>query len=320
MRKSRIKEDILRAICSGSVVSGGLLASMLGVSRTAVWKAVNSLRAEGYFITGLGEGYMLAPENTRLCGEQLRACIKGAKIIFKEQIGSTNEDIKVIAEAGGEEFTAVVARRQTGGKGRLGRRFASPEGGLYFSLLLRPEFSAETCLKITTAAAVAMRAAIEKAATRQAKIKWVNDIFINDKKVCGILTEGAFDAENNQIKYAVLGVGVNVVSPVGDFPPEISDTAGSLFDAAVPSLVYCALLGEFLKEFKEYYKNIEEMPHIAEYRRYSYLDGKTITYIKDGKTREATVCGIGDKGELIVKEKRKTGYLTSGEIEIKSYE
>ena len=318
MKKGYLKSKVLEEICKGDVVSGGLLAAKLGISRTAVWKAVNSLRAEGYFISGLLGGYVLSPENTRPCGEQLSAAIKDADIRFFEETVSTNEEIKRIAESGGGEFTVAVARRQTGGKGRLGRTFYSPEGGLYFSLLLRPKFGAETTLKITTAAAVAMRRAIEKVSGRQAKIKWVNDIYVDNKKVCGILTEGTFDAENMGLKYAVLGVGVNVAAPVCGFSPEISDKAASLFESGrVPSLVYCALLDEFLKAFKEFYFDIDRMPHIEEYRRYSYLDGKTVTYKKDGKTHTAEVTGIGDNAQLLVKEKGKTVCLSSGEVEIK---
>ena len=314
-----MKDKVLEEICSGDVVSGGLVASKLGVSRTAVWKAVNSLRADRYFITGRGGGYILDPENARLCGGQLAATVGGG-IIFKDETESTNEDVKKIAESGGKEFTAIVARSQTGGKGRLGRRFESPEGGLYFSLLLRPSFGAEICLNITTAAAAAMARAIEKVAMKPAKIKWVNDIYIGDKKVCGILTEGAFDAENGRIKYAVLGVGVNVARPKGGFSAELSQKVGSLFDTSTPpSLLYCSLLKEFLAVFKEYYGQIDGMPHIEEYRRRSYLDGKDITYVKDGKIHTATVCGISGNAELIVREKGKEVLLSSGEVEIKEY-
>ena len=321
MRNSLIKNDILMEISKGKIISGGLLASKLGVSRTAVWKAVNALRAEGYFITGLGGGYVLSPENTRLCGEQLKYDIRGATIVFKEKTVSTNEDIKTLAESGEAEFTVVVSRSQTGGKGRMGRSFYSFDGGLYFSVLLRPALSADTCLKITTAAAAAMAKAIEDISQKQTKIKWVNDIFIKGKKVCGILTEGVFDAENNQLKYAVLGIGVNVACPKNGFPVEIAETVDSLFEACrVPSLVYCALLNSFLENLKGYYEDIESMPHIKEYRKRSFLDGKTVTYERAGKTHTGVVCGIGDNAELIVKEKGKEISLLSGEVRIKDYE
>lgn len=314
MKKEYMKKTVLAEIAKGTLVSGGLLASKLGVSRTAVWKAVNALRAEGYYIIGRGDGYVLAPANTRLCGEQLRAAI-GENVFFYEETDSTNNDIKRLAETG-DEFTVAAARSQTGGKGRLGRRFVSPEGGLYFSVLLKPDHPAEVCLKITTAAAVAAARAIEKICMKPAQIKWVNDIYIKDKKVCGILTEGVFDAESGRLKYAVLGVGINVSPPKGGFSAEIADKAGSLFEGAAPSLAYCALLGEFLSLFKEYYADIERMPHIEEYRRRSYLDGKKITYKKDGKTRAAVVVGVGENAELIVKEKGKNAALASGEVEI----
>lgn len=319
LKSGYIKSRVLAEICTGEVVSGGFLASKLGVSRTAVWKAVNALRAEGYFISGLGGGYVLSPENTRLCGELLAEAI-GGDILFKDETESTNEDIKKLAEAGGKEFSVAVARKQSHGKGRLGRNFESPSGGLYFSLLLRPDLGAPICLNITTAAAVSMARAIEKVATKRAEIKWVNDVYLGDKKVCGILTEGAFDAENGRIKYAVLGVGVNVARPKGGFPAEISQKAGALFDtSAPPALVYCSLLKEFLSEFREYYRQIGDMPHIEEYRKRSYLDGKRITYIKNGKTQTATVCGIGDNAELIIEKNGKEISLSSGEVEIKEY-
>ena len=315
-----MKNQVLEEISKGKVVSGGLLASKLGVSRTAVWKAVNALRADGYFISGLGGGYVLSPENRRLCGEQLRFATN-TNIVFFEECVSTNEEVKSLAQAGEKEFTIAVARKQTGGKGRLGRRFFSEPGGLYFSALLRPKYPAEICLKITTAAAVAMAEAIEKTANLNPQIKWVNDIYINNKKVCGILTEGAFDAENSTLKYAVLGVGVNVSAPKDGFPAEIAETAGALFETrSAPSLVYCALLDTFLKNFKEYYEDIEKGAYLDGYRKRSMLDGKTVTYIKDGKEHKGTVLGIGDGAQLIIKEKGRETELVSGEVSITRYE
>ena len=320
MKDGSLKTKVLEEICRGKTVSGGLISGKLGVSRTAVWKAVNSLRADGYFISGLGGGYVLSPKNTRICGEQFRAAV-GENIVFKEESLSTNGDIKKLADEGADEFTVVLSRRQSRGKGRMGRSFYAPEGGLYFSVLLRPKSSAETALKITTAAAVAVAEAIEKVVAYKVKIKWVNDIYIRDKKVCGILTEGSFDAENGQIKYAVLGIGINVATPQNGFPEEIKDKAGALFSSSTPpSLVYCAVLNEFLKKFKEYYADIENMPHLEEYRRRSYLNGKTVKFIKDGKEHTAKVNGIGNKAELIVKEGKREVFLSSGEVQITDYE
>ncbi len=317
MRKSLIKNDILEEICKGKVISGGLLASKLGVSRTAVWKAVNALRADGFFISGEADGYVLSPYNTRMCAEQARFAVNTENLIFKEETASTNEDAKALSEAGAKEFTVVLAKKQTGGKGRLSRTFYSPEGGLYFSVILRPELKADACLKITTAAAVSMAKAIEKVTARKTKIKWVNDIYISGKKVTGILTEGAFDAENGLLKYAVLGIGVNVALPKGGFPEEILDKAGALYDTSTPpSLAYFALINEFLSEFKAYYGDIESMPHISEYRSRNFLDGKTVTYQKVGKTHTARVVGIGESAELEVEENNKRIMLSSGEVNL----
>ena len=133
------------------------------------------------------------------------------KKLYFEELDSTNSYLKEMAAKGAQEGTIIIANRQSAGRGRLGRSFFSPEEkGIYMSILLRPDISLERAVLITSMAAVAVAEAIEQVSGIQTKIKWVNDIFLNKKKVCGILTEAGIDAETGTLEYAVLGIGVNV--------------------------------------------------------------------------------------------------------------
>ncbi|MBR6501944.1 MAG: biotin--[Clostridia bacterium] len=153
---------------------------------------------------------------------------KNVNLFAFKKIDSTNIYAKTLASEGYKDGTVVVAREQTAGKGRLGRTFFSKRGGLYFSVILRPYKSLNDTVFITTAAAVAAARAIEKVSGKKCEIKWVNDIYINNKKVCGILTEGAITPDGS-LDYAILGVGINLFAPKGGFPSNLP-LAGSVFD------------------------------------------------------------------------------------------
>ena len=150
-------------------------------------------------------------------------------------ISSTNTVLKALAADGAGANLALVAEHQTAGRGRMGRSFCSPSGtGLYFSLLLRPKVPAAEAMSITACAAVAVSRTIEELTGRSTRIKWVNDILIGQKKVCGILTEAGIDAETGMLRYAVIGVGINVREPEGGFPPEIAGIAGAVTGQSAP--------------------------------------------------------------------------------------
>ena len=152
-------------------------------------------------------------------------------IIVEESVESTNDYVKKRANNGEKEGLVVIANEQTKGKGRLGRTFYSPsDTGIYMSLLIRPDKSPEKSLIITSAAAISVCKAIRTVAGVKASIKWVNDIVIDNKKVCGILTEGKVDADNNKLDYAVVGIGINITYPKEGFPEDIADIATSLKD------------------------------------------------------------------------------------------
>ena len=227
--------------------------------------------------------------------------------------GSTNDDIKALAGQEAPEGTVIIAGAQTAGKGRLGRSFYSPaDTGLYMSILLRPRFRAADSLAITTMAAAAVAEACDAFLNgTSAGIKWVNDIYVNGRKVCGILTESSL-AQDGSVKYAVLGIGINAAA--AEFPEDIREKAGTLGCGAE---IRPLLAAKVLERFFAYFDELPGRSYIAEYRRRSVLTGKTIEYEADGASHTAEVVGIDDEARLIVRNTDgKISYLASGEVSI----
>lgn len=236
-----------------------------------------------------------------------------------EQIGSTNTMLREQAD-NLPEFSVVIAGAQTAGRGRRGRSFFSPDGsGLYMSLLLRSALEAERAADITTAAAVAVCEAIEEVLSLKPGIKWVNDIFIDGKKVCGILTEAAFTADCNYVNYVVLGMGINVYAPEGGFPEELRDIAGALMPERLPEL-RSRLAAAVLERFGRLY---DEMlaggsGYAESYRRRCLAIGRDVTVVTARGSYPAHVYGIDDRCHLLVRLPDGTEQiLSSGEISIK---
>lgn len=222
----------------GGYISGEKLAEELKVSRTAVWKAVKSLREEGYKIRAVtNKGYVLDDENDILSEEALRPFLmhKETEVEVWKEISSTNQRMKQAAlEKKLPHGSVVAAESQNAGKGRRGRIFYSPKGtGLYLSVLLYPSKTAGESLEITAAAAVAVCRAVERCCKVSLGIKWVNDLYLDEKKVCGILTEAVTDFETGDIEFAVVGIGLNLYEPREGFPEEISKTAGAVFSEEI---------------------------------------------------------------------------------------
>ena len=207
------KSEVLKLLeeNKGTYLSGEELAIKLGCSRTAIWKAMKTLREEGYEILAVNNrGYALSKENNVLSEEAIRLGLnkKAVKIEVKREIPSTNQYLKQKGiEEEYEEGSVVVAESQSAGKGRRGRHFYSPgKCGLYMSVLLKPKKTAQESLKITAAAAVAVCRAVEKVCKVSLGIKWVNDLYLGEKKVCGILTEAVSDFETGDIELVVVGI------------------------------------------------------------------------------------------------------------------
>ncbi len=238
-------------------------------------------------------------------------------ITVKKCSESTNNDVKVLARGSAPEGEVVVACSQTAGKGRLGRAFYSPDGtGVYMSLLLRPVIKPEDAILITTAAAVSVCKALRKMGVDNCGIKWVNDIYIDGRKVCGILAESGFGTDGN-MDYVVLGVGINMYEPQGGFPDDIKDVAGAVFSDRQENMRNL-FVGEFLGSFYGFYQNITDRRHNDEYKKLCFLYGHDVDVINGDDIRRATVLGLDDNCGLIVEyESGEKAVLTSGEVSLK---
>ena len=236
--------------------------------------------------------------------------------IFQE-LDSTNTYLKKLGSQGEKENQLVIALSQTGGRGRMGRSFYSPNGtGIYFSLLLHPEFSAEKSLFLTIMAAVSVAETVMKYNSNDVKIKWVNDIYIDGKKVCGILTEGAINA-NKMLDYAVVGIGINVVAPENGFPDDIKDIATSIFPGNTEDNIKEKIVADVVNKFFDMYNDIDT-DFVNRYKQYSYLTGKEINIILGETSRPATVIDITDDCHLLVRnEYGETEEISSGDVSVR---
>jgi BirA family biotin operon repressor/biotin-[acetyl-CoA-carboxylase] ligase len=335
-----VKEQVLELLETnrGEFVSGGQFAAEIGFSRTAVWKAVSSLRNEGYPIEAVtNKGYRLSPESSRLSlagmapyldiigaassdvpGESSNFC----EIFIHHSIDSTNNEAKRIIAASADSVpygTVIIAEEQTAGRGRRGREFASPaSGSVYMSFILAPAEQAGAPFIITIMAAVAVCEAIEEISGQIPRIKWVNDIFIDRKKICGILTEAVSDVESGSIESIVLGIGVNINVPQSMFPKELRDIAGSLqLDPGERNRFTAALVRRVQAGYERLQAGISP---IEDYRSRSLAIGRKITVsgAKSGESKEATAKDILEDGSLLIEYKDGSKEaLRSGEVSIR---
>ncbi len=333
------KEHVLRLLenCKGTSISGNQIAKELSISRAAVWKAIEELRKNGYCIqASTNKGYSLGIESDLLSSQGIVSHLKnkalGEHIFTYKSLESTNQTLKKMAADGASHYTVVVSETQTQGRGRLGRTFYSPGGsGIYMSILLKPPqiSSLQSAVLITTAASVAVSRAIEELTGKQIKIKWVNDLYYNGKKICGILTEGVTDFETGNIESIILGIGINFSFPEKDFPAELEDVFGALFDVT-EGLPPCttsaarrvssknALIAAILDSLSEIQKELKDASFLKEYKQRSCVLGKQITVHSLAETFPALATDIDQTGGLVVMlsdGSKKT--LQSGEISIR---
>ncbi len=260
------------------------------------------------------------------------ACRLAVKHTALRTATSTNTLLKEMAEKGATEGTVLTADTQTAGRGRLDRSFYSPESGLYMSILLRPSernavLGAEGALHITTAAAVAVCRAIETVSGVKCGIKWVNDIYADGKKLCGILVEGALIPGKAELDYAVLGIGVNIEAPKNGFPEEIRNVAGAIYEygrSPKNSDIRSALATEIITEFSKIYADSlcgtadKSEAFINEYRTRSVLNGKRIEIARGNDVENGTALGVNADCSLSVEtDKGERFNLTYGEVRIK---
>ncbi|MEG0894674.1 MAG: biotin--[acetyl-CoA-carboxylase] ligase [Oscillospiraceae bacterium] len=299
------------------------MANKYNVTRNAIWKAVNLLKQDGYNIDSVrNKGYCLLHQNDIISQQGIKKYLRNNlfDIDVYKTIDSTNIRLKQIA-VNCKEGKVIVALHQTAGKGRMGRSFFSPhDSGIYLSVLVRPNFSAEQALYLTTAAAVAVAKSIENICGIKADIKWVNDIYCGAKKVCGILTEASFNLENQTIDYAVVGIGVNLFTPKEGFPDELKNIATSVLQNKGEVLdIKCKLIAEILDNFFDYYNGIPNKTFFAEYKARSFIIGKEVSIIQGEKIINAKVIDIDNQCKLLVRYngEGEIHQISSGEVSIK---
>ena len=310
----------------GESISGEHLAGILSISRNAVWKAIKELQKDGYHIVAVtNKGYCLSDENDIVSIPGIKPFLSERsqpytnKIQIYQSLESTNKTAKEMAIAGAEHGTVIISDCQTMGRGRHSRNFFSPSGGgLYMSIILRPEvLRLENPTFVTAFAAVSVCEAIESISKKTPKIKWVNDIFMDEKKVCGILTEAVTDFESGGLDWVVLGIGINVYIRTEEFPGDLQSLATSIYPDERVTGVRNKLSAEIINRILGFEAPPSETEIFEKYKKRLMMLGKEITVIQDQTEYKATAIDVDSDGHLIVKnENGELITLSSGEIRI----
>ena len=320
-----MKEAILQALrSSGDYVSGQELCRQLGVSRTAVWKKIRQLQDEGYVIEAVtNKGYRIVSSPDIVTQQEIKSRLEtktaGAFVICLEQVDSTNQYAKKIAEEGAPEGTLVIADEQTAGKGRSGRVWKSPPGSsVYMTLLLRPNMELERISMVTLVMGMAVAEAVRELTSLPAGIKWPNDVVVGGKKICGILTE--MSAELARINYIVIGTGINV--NMKQFPEELTDTATSLFLETGREYPRAELIACVMKHFEAFYEKFQKSGDMSLLRdRYNELlvsREKGVKVLDPKGNWCGTASGIDSSGRLLVRdEKGDLREVYAGEVSVR---
>lgn len=307
-----------------SYISGEELARRLSVSRTAIWKGIGQLRREGYEIESVpNRGYRLRSVSDVLSREGIARHLRHRELEIRvyQSISSTNTVLKALAAGDAPSALALAAGEQTAGRGRMGRSFYSPaNSGLYMSLLLRPELPAAEAVRLTACAAVAAAETIEELSGRAAQIKWVNDVFVGGRKVCGILTEASLDCESGMMHYVVVGIGVNTCVPAGDFPEELHGIAGAVFDGERIPELRCRLAAGILDRLMDYAAKPDDPAIFEAYKKRSFLLGREINILSPGKKPvPAVAVGLDRDYSLLARlDDGSIKKLSSGEVSVRS--
>ena len=320
----KTKDIVLRELerNRANYISGQELAERLNISRTAIWKAINSLKKSGFQIESQTKvGYKLIESDDKLSDEGIRKGLrdelKDIDIIVYDEIDSTNTEAKRrLYSSDVKDFTVIVSDMQKGGRGRTGKSFTSPKGsGVYFSIILHPKDSYDfSYFDLTTVkAAVAVAEGIKEATDKQAEIKWVNDLFLNGKKICGILSELDADFESRSVKSVIVGIGINVNEPRDDSFKDLKNIAGYIGTDVIRNEILSSILNAFYEN--NFVKSDKEI--IDYYKKHSLVIGKELSFELNGKKYSAKGIDINDKGNLIVDTGKEKITLSSGEVSIK---
>lgn len=318
----QLKIEILKALeaARGKDLSGEALARRFGVSRNAIWKAVRSLVEEGYRIeAGKNRGYRLSEDNDMLSAvaiaDAIESRIKGLSIFVHREIDSTNSEAKRKIAEGQEGVLLIASDAQTAGRGRQGKSFFSPGGaGVYMTFAFPSRLPLTAAVSVTTAAAVAAFRAIRDVTGIECDIKWVNDLYLDGKKVAGVLTEAISDFEAGEVRHLIVGVGINLYPSV--YPREIADIAAPLDAGRVDRN---RLIARIVDRLLECLSGLGSGAHLDTYRRHSMVIGREITYLRDGEAASARAIDIDEDGWLVIEHADGTrDVLNSGEITVRT--
>lgn len=314
---------------SKDYVSGQELCESLGVSRTAVWKAIKQLREKGYEIEAVqNRGYRLAVIPDVLSQQEIESCIRtkwlGHKVFYYDEIDSTNTEAKRRAEEGAPHGTLIVADMQSAGRGRRGRGWESPHNqGIFFTILLRPEIEPVNAPMLTLVMAMAVTRAISNCTGVKAEIKWPNDVVVNGKKVVGILTE--MSAQIDYVNHIVIGTGINVHQET--FPEELAEKATSLDielkqQKEMPNVSRAQLLEKILEQFEECYEKYIQTQDLSnlmeEYNQNLVNMGRRVRVLDPLGEFEGNALGINEHGSLRVeKGNGEIAEISSGEVSVR---
>lgn len=319
-----MKTKILKTLKSATgYVSGQELCENLGVSRTAVWKVIRQLEEDGYRIEAVrNRGYRLLESEDVFTGEEIRSALHtrriGQELVFLDTTDSTNNEARRRAEQGAPDGTLVVAIEQTAGKGRRGRSWVSPGGtGVWMSLLLRPDIPPECASMLTLVAAMAVETGIRRVTGLEGQIKWPNDVILDGKKVCGILTEMSTEMES--IHYVIVGIGINV--GITEFPGELQDTATSLILHTDRRVSRAALTAAVAEAWEDYYESFLKTLDLSllreEYSENLVNRDREVRVLTPGDTYTGISRGINERGELLVETADGMRAVMSGEVSVR---
>lgn len=311
------KDQVLQLLKqSHNTLSGEKIAQHLAISRTAVWKAIKELEKNGYVFEHAKTGYRYLPQD-HLDEEKIAQGLTNLTVVTKATSESTMKDAKLAQVSGVKAPFLIVADMQTAAHGRFNRPFFAQKGeGIYMSLSLNPNQSFAELPQYTVLAAVAVCQAIEKLTNYQPEIKWVNDIYLEGRKICGILSEAQSDFESGVISHVIIGMGLNFAIAQKDFPADLQAKATSLFADGNASFERNVLIHEIWHQFFTLLAALPNQDFLTEYRKRSFVLGKTVSFSQNGQTYSGVAQDITDEGQLVVGTPQQTFTLNSGEISL----
>lgn len=310
-KRMSVKDELLKKLLDGELVSGAELSAQLSVSRNAVWKAVQELEKAGYEIASGGGGYKLTGGNVLSEAALSRYLTSSFSIDVEYETDSTNNIAKGYAEQG--KTAIVVSDGQRKGRGRLGREFFAPHGtGAYFSVVLRPVLSLERAQLLTAYAAVVAAKAVERLSGGEVKIKWVNDLFMGGKKICGILTEASVGIEGSTLDYAVVGIGINVYKT--ELPDHLRGVATSIEAETGVKIDRNELIALIANGLAEAEGAISNGKFMNDYRIMSNIIHREV--LVNGEY-SAFVRGIEDDGAILLESSGAIKKMNGGEVSLK---